>query len=487
MRAVSAPADLRRLVAGCLLASFRGTEAPAWLLRWVEAGLGGVTLFDVNIDRDVATLTAALHAGRDDFVVALDEEGGDVTRLEVATGSSWPGNAALGAVDDVTVTAAVAAAMGAQLATAGIDVDLAPCADINSDAANPVIGVRSFGSDAALVTRHVEAFVSGLHTAGVAACAKHFPGHGDTTVDSHVGLPVVHADAPTMRARELVPFTAAVAAGVDAVMTSHLVVPALDDQPATVSRRLLVDVLRGELGFDGAIVTDALDMRGISAERGIPAAAVAALAAGADVLCLGARQDEGILDAVAAAIMAAVADGTLTEERLADASARRASLPRQHGGAVPPPVDLALGRRAAAAAVRVEGILRAPLLGAHVVECRPPDDMAQGRVPWGVAAPLGALDPSITTSVLSAADDVTNEADRAGGRPLVVVVRNASRHRWQLDWLRHLAARRPDLVVVEMGWPGPDPLPGAAVVHTFGASRVSGEAVARLLLGTTDA
>jgi beta-N-acetylhexosaminidase len=113
--------------------------------------------------------------------------------------------------------------------------------------------------------------------------------------------------------------------------------------------------------------------------------------------------------------------------------------------------------------------------------------MAQGRVPWGVAAPLGALDPSVTTSAVTAADSVFEEADRAGGRPLVVVVRNASRHRWQLDHLRHLAARRPDLVAVEMGWPGPDPLPGAAVVHTFGASRVSGEAVARLLLGATDA
>jgi beta-N-acetylhexosaminidase len=483
---VTAPAELRRLVAGCLLASFRGTVAPAWLLRWVEAGLGGVTLFDVNISGDVGLLTATLHARRDDLILALDEEGGDVTRLEVTTGSSWPGNAALGAVDDVAATRAVATAMGAQLAAAGIDLDLAPCADINSDPGSPVIGVRSFGADADLVARHVKAFVTGLHTADVAACAKHFPGHGDTTVDSHLSLPVVDADATTMRSRELVPFAAAVAGGVDAVMTSHLVVPALDEQPATISRRLLVDVLRGELGFEGAIVTDALDMRGISAERGIPAAAVASLVAGADVLCLGARQNEHVLDNVAAAIMAAVTNGTLTEDRLAEASARRVSLQRR-AAVTPLPVDLSLGRRVAARALRVEGVLRPPLRGAHVVECRPPDDMAQGHVPWGVAAPLGRLDPSSTTATVSATDDVDTETDRAGGRPLVVVVRNASRHGWQLEHLHRLSAHRPDLVTVEMGWPGPDRLPGAAVVRTFGASRVSGEAVAQLLLGATDA
>jgi beta-N-acetylhexosaminidase len=478
---LSAPAELRRLVTGCLLASFRGTTAPPWLLRWIEAGLGGVTLFDVNIGDDVRALTSSLRSVRDDVVVALDEEGGDVTRLEGATGSSWPGNAALGAVDDVTLTREVARAMGAQLVAAGVDLDLAPCADVNSNPANPVIGVRSFGAEPALVARHVAAFVDGLHGAGVAACVKHFPGHGDTTVDSHVDLPVVALDVDVLRSRELVPFVAAIEAGVDAVMTSHLVVPAVDDLPATVSRRWLVDVLRGKLGFGGAVVTDALDMRGISAGRGIPAAAVASLAAGADVLCLGARQDEGVLDAAAAAIVAAVADGTLTEDRLADAAGRRRALRRPSVAAT---LDVAVGRQAAARALQVDGLLAGPVHGAHVVECRPPHDMAQGRVPWGMGDPLRALDP--TTTVASVASLSAVEPGPPG-RPLVVVVRNASRHRWQLDVLRALAVARPELITVEMGWPGPDPLPGQVVIRTFGASRVNGEAVARLLVGPRDA
>jgi beta-N-acetylhexosaminidase len=481
---VAVPVETRQLVAGCLLASFRGPAVPAWLRRWIADGLGGVTLFGDNIGSAdaVLALTRDLHAGRDDVVVALDEEGGDVTRLEVAIGSSWPGNAALGAVGDVELTDAVARAMGAQLAAAGIDLDLAPCADVNSNPRNPVIGVRSFGSEPQLVARHVAAFVSGLQAAGVAACAKHFPGHGDTVVDSHLALPVVDVDLPTMRSRELVPFAAAVDAGVAAVMTSHLVVPALDTSPATISRRVSVNLLRDELGFGGAIVSDALDMRGISAERGIPAAAVASLTAGADLLCLGARQDEDVLVAVEAAVVAALRDGTLSEERLSEASTRRAALRRPSvtgGGSV----DLDLGRRAAARAVVVDGVVPTrPMRGAHVVKCQPPDGMAQGAMPWGIAGAMAALDPAVTSGTLAAGDNAGVEATRAAGRPLVVVVRDAGRHRWQLDHLRRLYRLRPDLVTVEMGWPGPDLLPGAAVIRTFGASRVSGEAVAALLL-----
>ena len=137
------------------------------------------------------------------------------------------------------------------------------------------------------------AWTEGLQSTGVAACAKHFPGHGDTSQDSHVALPVVDADEATLRERELVPFRAAIAAGTRTIMTSHIVVPALDpEHPATFSTRILTGLLREELGFDGVIVTDALDMAGASGGRGIPAAAVAALAAGADLLCIGTRNTD---------------------------------------------------------------------------------------------------------------------------------------------------------------------------------------------------
>ncbi len=229
--------DLRRLALGTLLASFPGADVPSWMWRAADGGLGGVCLYGSNRDADVAAVAAALHAVRPELVVALDEEGGDVTRLEAAVGSSVPGNAALGAIDDETLTRAVGRALGDLLRATGVDLDLAPCADANSDPANPVIGVRSFGADADQVAVHTAAFVAGLQAAGVAACVKHFPGHGETAVDSHLALPTVATTAEVLRWRELVPFRAAIDVGVQAVMPGHLLVPALDpDGPATVSR-----------------------------------------------------------------------------------------------------------------------------------------------------------------------------------------------------------------------------------------------------------
>src|SRR5918996_2687555 len=204
---------------GCLLPGFAGLEAPEWLRRRLSEGLGGVVLFARNVrDREqVAALTAALRAERPDLLVAIDEEGGDVTRLEAASGSSYPGNHALGAVDDLELTEQVAAAIGSDLAGVGINLDLAPVADVNTNPQNPVIGVRSFGADPELVARHVAAFVSGLQRVGVAACAKHFPGHGATEQDSHEELPTVSEGLENA----LLPFRAAVDGGVRCVMTAH--------------------------------------------------------------------------------------------------------------------------------------------------------------------------------------------------------------------------------------------------------------------------
>ena len=197
-------------------------------------------------------------------------------------------------------------------------MNLAPVADANTNPLNPVIGVRSFGADPELVARHVEAFVAGTQRQGVAACAKHFPGHGDTSVDSHHDLPVVEGDLEAA----LLPFRAAIGAGVRAVMTGHLRVPALDELPATLSRRILTGLLREELGFEGLVVTDALEMRAISAGVGVEEGAVLALAAGADSLCLGHDLHEAAVGAVVRAIVAAVRAGRLPLERLEEAAAR---------------------------------------------------------------------------------------------------------------------------------------------------------------------
>src|SRR5262249_34563935 len=159
-------------------------------------GLAGVVLFSRNIadPGQVARLTAALRAENPSVLIGIDEESGEVTRLEVARGSSRPGGYALGVVDDVALTEALAADLGGDLAEAGITIDFAPSADVNSNPDNPVIGLRAFGADPELVARHTRAFVRGLQSAGVAACAKHFPGHGDTSIDSHHGVPVVAQD-----------------------------------------------------------------------------------------------------------------------------------------------------------------------------------------------------------------------------------------------------------------------------------------------------
>ncbi|MGW5944647.1 glycoside hydrolase family 3 protein, partial [Streptomyces celluloflavus] len=276
--------ELRRLALSVLQPGFVGTEAPEWVLRAIRDGLSSVVLFTRNIasPEQLARLTSQLRAENPALIIAIDEEAGDVTRIESATGSTRPGNFALGAVDDPELTESVARDLGRQLHAAGVSLDYAPSVDVNSNPDNPIIGVRSFGIDSAVVSRHTTAWVRGLQSAGVAACAKHFPGHGDVAVDSHHGLPSYDAGLDQIAAQALPPFRAALDAGVRAVMSGHLLVPAYDpDRPATLSHRILNGLLREELGFDGLIVTDAIEMGAVTHRYGIDGATVKAIAAGA--------------------------------------------------------------------------------------------------------------------------------------------------------------------------------------------------------------
>lgn len=319
--------DVTRDAYGVMLAAFRGPTMPDWLPHAYRQGLAGICLYGDNVDGDgdLTGLARQVSALDPTAVLAADEEGGDVTRLHMREGSPAPGNLALGVVDDTDLTRTIAAGIGAELRAAGIWLNLAPCADVNSNPDNPVIGNRSFGADPQLVARHTVAYIEGLAEQGVAASVKHFPGHGDTTADSHTDLPRVSADPATVRSRELVPFIAAIRAGVATIMTSHVVLDAFDrERPATLSRAVLTELLRHELGFDGVIVTDALDMAGASATLGIDGAAVASLNAGADLLCLGPEPTDGpaTLELAVNAVVAAVADGSLPRTRLADAARR---------------------------------------------------------------------------------------------------------------------------------------------------------------------
>ncbi len=477
--------SLERTAAALLLPGFAGTTAPPWVLARIGAGLGGVTLYGRNVGdaSGLAALTASLHAESDSFVVSLDEEGGDVTRTEVASGSSYPGNGALGAADSPDLTLAVAASMGAMLAAYGIDLDLAPVVDVNIDPANPVIGIRSFGADPDAVSRHTVAFVEGLQSAGVAACLKHFPGHGNTATDSHHDLPVVHDDRETIERTALPPFRAGIAAGARSIMTAHLVVPAYDDAPATLSRRILTGLLREELGFTGVIVSDGLDMGAIADGIGFLEGAVQSLAAGSDLLCTGGSPtDEGTAQALIDAIVAAVADGRLSADAL-EASAERvrelgrwsAKLRAEAG--VP---DRSVGRVAAQRALVVEGDVAVPP-GAVVLRLGSRPNEAAGVMPWGVGTPMVAHDPTVTALAVEAEVPVDGLLASAAGRPLVVVVRDLHRIAWHASLVAALSAARPDLVLVEMGLPMLRPSGVRGYLATNGAARVNGEVAAAVL------
>ena len=476
---------LRRLADRCLLPGFVGTEAPDWIRRRAAAGLGGVVLYGRNVEspEQVATLTRTLHRERPELLVGIDEEGGDVTRLEARTGSSYPGNLALGAGSSSEMTRLVAASMGAELAAAGIDLDLAPDADVNSNPDNPVIGVRSFGSDPRLVSEHVAAFVTGLQSAGVAACAKHFPGHGDTSVDSHLALPTVNDDPRSSGALE--PFRAAITAGVRSVMTAHLLVPSLDSVPATLSRKILEDLLRSELGFDGLVISDGIEMRAIAGSVGIVAGTVQAIAAGCDAICIGGGlKTEADHDLLRDGIVVAVREGRLAESRLAAAAERvdRLAAWRRAHSAPAQAADPEIGLRAA---VQGLGLDRPPKIGPNpvVVQFRAGANIAVGSVPWGVTEHLAALGATPTTLEFDQPPVQVEDVLRtAAGRSLVLVVRNLHRHPWQLEAVERLVAERPDAVLVEMGLPALRPGGVGDWVRSHGASRASGRAVAEALL-----
>jgi beta-N-acetylhexosaminidase len=481
---------------------FTGTTAPDWLLRRLGEGLASVGLFGRNITspEQLSALTAQLRAEHEDVLVAIDEEGGDVTRLEVRTGSSVPGNHALGAVDDVDLTRDVAFALGRRLAECGVNFNWAPSADVNSNPANPVIGVRSFGADPELVARHTAAYVTGLQAAGVAACTKHFPGHGDTAVDSHLALPRIDADRPLVEARELAPFHAAITAGTRAVMSAHILVPALDpDRPATLSHGILTDLLRGELGYEGLIVTDGMEMRAIAGTYGIEHGSVLALAAGADAICVGGGlADDDTVRRLRDALVVAVRSGTLPEERLADAANRVRALAewtrRATGGADAGAADSGRADLGEVGLVAARRALRAtfaplpyepPVQPLYVAAFTPVANIAVGdETPWGVGAELARLLPGTETGTFAGDSAGASALAVAGTRRIVAVVRDEHRHPWMTEALDVLLTTRPDTIVVEMGVPQSPPR-GALHVATHGAARVCGRAAAEVIMSAT--
>lgn len=534
-------ADARRVAARLALVDFPGTVPDARLERLLAAGVRGVVLFRKNVETapQVAALTAALRAvaaaaGAPAPWVAIDHEGGTVNRFVAmpadptrparpprrgagaagagagASGAiapppeaaapyavtALPSAMALGAAGDPALARAAGGVAGRELRALGIHVDFAPVLDVNSHPANPVIGTRAFGDDPAAVSRLGLAFAEGLAAEGVAPVVKHFPGHGDTHLDSHLALPRVDHDRRRLEAVELAPFAAAVQAGVPGVMTAHVVVPALDlsGAPATMSAAMLTGLLRTTMGYDGVICSDSLRMRAIADHYGIAEAAAAAVAAGCDVLLVlgpAAMQDE-VLDRLAVA----VERGEIAAGRIADALARLDRLGERWVASPSPrrvadpaevvgiPEHHALAKTVAEAAVTL--VTRR----AGVVPLRRPvavvEDAADLPLPPGLSL-VAALRHAGVSARSARLDEVL--APGGVGDSEAVVVLTCSRgapSAAQADAVRRLAARAGSgLVVVATG----DPYDVArfagagACIATYGPDPYTLDAAARVLAG----
>ncbi|NJP93281.1 beta-hexosaminidase [Nonomuraea sp. FMUSA5-5] len=293
--------------------------------------LGGVILFPQNVKSvgQVVGLTNGLQRASKEvpLLVGTDQENGLVSRMS-ALMTDFPGAAEIGATKDTALSREVAKATGEELRALGVNLDFAPVADVNVNPRNPVIGRRAFGDDPQKVAKMVAAAVKGFGDAKIAAAAKHFPGHGDTTVDSHTGLPVIRHSRSEWERIDAPPFKAAIGAGVDVVMSAHLVFPKLDPSgdPATLSKPILTGLLRDKLGFKGVVSTDALNMAGVRKKYNDGEIAVRAVLAGADLLLM-----PNDLPKAYDAVLAAVKSGRISKARLDQSVTRLLTLKQARG------------------------------------------------------------------------------------------------------------------------------------------------------------
>jgi beta-N-acetylhexosaminidase len=329
----------------------RGERAGCILFRRNLPDAGAAARLTAEIQRATGAAAPAL--------VGIDEEGGRVSRLPQGEPRLGPMRS-LGRIGDASLVRRAGAAVGARLAELGINLDFAPVLDVDSNPANPVIGDRSFGPRPALVAELGLALAEGLRAGGVLPCGKHFPGHGDTDKDSHFDLPVLEHARARLDAVELSPFRAAAAAELEAVMSAHVVVRALDpDRPATLSRRVMTDLLRAELGFRGVLVSDDLEMRAVADRYPVEECAVLAVAAGCDLLLV-CKEEEAAERAYEALVREADRSAAFSERcreaagRVAALRSRAARLAQGARGAAAGATIAAINEEAAAALARLE-------------------------------------------------------------------------------------------------------------------------------------
>ena len=331
------PSASRRQLGQFVMLGFDGFQLPAELRSLArDFDLGGVVLFKRNVESPEQVAELAFESARlcesVPTWVAVDQEGGRVARMRRPF-TEWPPMAALGRSGDEALAGRFARAIARELASVGISLDFAPVLDVLTNAANPAIGDRAIGADPALVARMGAVIIDAIQGEGLAACGKHFPGHGDASVDSHHDLPVLDQPPDRFEAVEWVPFRTAIARSVAAVMVAHVLVPAFDDkEPASLSRPIVTGLLRERLGFDNLILTDDLGMKGCSARYALPAATVRAVAAGHDgaLLCEPNHDDQA---AALESLVRAYESGALPFAQLEASVARHARLKARFAGA----------------------------------------------------------------------------------------------------------------------------------------------------------
>ena len=451
----------------------------------LDAGVGGFILFGGEA-AEVSTLTAELRArSRTPLLIAADLERGAGQQFVGATG--LPPLAAIASLGDPKLVRDAARLTARESRRLGVNWDFAPVCDVDIEPANPIVGTRSFGGDVGRVTEFAAEWIDGCQSLGVLACAKHFPGHGRTTADSHAEMPVVAAPQDELFGVDLAPFRAAIDAGVASIMTAHIAYPALDPTgtPATLSRTIVHSLLRQQLGFDGLIVTDALIMAGVLEGRDEADACVAAIAAGCDVLCY--PTDVGV---VTRALEKAVSRGTIDREQLHLSIQRRLRRAQWAGAVDPLPVgSLEDTTWADALALRTVHLLRgesnvlSPFIDVVIVD----DDL-------GGPYPPPSREPFLASLRECGADPRAVDTPSGDGRRSTVIALFGDIRSWKgrpgysasaRAAVDRAVAAAPDAVVVQFGHPRlAAEIPGRTTwVSAWGGERVMQNAAARWLMG----
>ena len=503
------PANLAALARGVIGVGWTGAtarEAPLDALRAFAPGALILFARNVGTSDELRDLVAALRGGSTPSpLIAVDQEGGRVERIRDGV-AALPSAMAVGATGDAALAERLGTLLGRDLAALGIDVDLAPVADLSLQPLSTVVATRSYGDDPDRVAEFVVAFARGLERGGVAAALKHFPGHGSTSVDSHVALPRVTAGAAALRARDLVPFAHALRThAASIVLTAHVVVDAFDaERPATISPEVLTRLLRHELGYDGLVATDCLEMDAIANGVGTVRGAVEALAAGADLLLISHHLE--LAQAAADAIVTAVHDGEIPLSRLQEAHARvhglreRFAVRTPFAGAVDEDAPREAARRAPTV-VRGEPRLRAgkPVtvisfegaVADHValsgrrmpVETSSLSSALRGRG-WKSEMMRVAIEPDAAD-----VDLLLEHIAALGDREFVVVTRDAHLHEAQREAVARILAPAPECLIVSarapydaLLWPQ-----ARRVLCIYGDQTISIDGCADVLAGLVDA